>query len=47
VIAMKAAMLASQAGVPKPVLQTAKPAREQFKQEIEDMRDDIASMLGL
>lgn len=47
VIAMKAAMLASQAGIPKPVLQTAKPARDQFKQEIEDMRDDIASMLGL
>lgn len=39
--------LASQAGIPKPILQTAKPAREQMKKEIEDMRDDITDMLGL
>lgn len=39
--------LMSQAGLPKPVLQTAKPAREQFKKEIEDMRDDITNILGL
>jgi len=45
--ALFTAALASQAGVPKPVLKTAKPAREQFKVEIEDMRDDIINMLGL
>ena len=44
---MRRRQLASQAGIPKPVLQTTKPAREQFKKEIEDMRDDIINILGL
>lgn len=44
---MRRAMLASQVGIPKPVLKTAAPAREQMKKEIEDMRDDIVNMLGL
>ncbi len=39
--------LMSQAGLPKPVLQNAKPARDQMKKEIEDMRDDIVNILGL
>jgi len=39
--------LASQVGIPKPVIQTAKPASDQMKKEIEDMRDDIVNTLGL
>lgn len=46
-LVLAAAGYASQAGVPKPVLKTAKPAREQFRTEVEDMRDDIINMIGL
>lgn len=41
------AMEAGQSGVPKPVLRTAASARDQFKQDIEGMRDDIATILGI
>ena len=40
-------MEATQAGVPKPVLTTAASARDQFKKDIEGMRNDIASILGI
>ncbi|WP_292420256.1 hypothetical protein [Methanoregula sp.] len=47
VMAPLIAHLAAQAGIPKPVLRSAAPAREQFKQEIEAMREDILDVLGL
>lgn len=39
--------LATQKGVPKPVLQAGRPAREQLKEEIERMREDIEDVLNL
>ena len=38
---------ASQAGVPKPVLQTAKKARDQFMKDTEGMVDAIANAVGV
>ncbi|MBN2734738.1 MAG: hypothetical protein JXQ82_07780 [Methanomicrobiaceae archaeon] len=37
----------SQKGIPKPVIKTAKSSKEQFKEEIESMQEDIRDVLGL